>query len=215
MLRVQVLLFLSCIIVAAEPMVGEAGLGELFVARARVQVVSGTGFMTVVRAEEPDEKGTRWRTRFAAAADGRYDVILTDAADPTGERQRYLCVGDETWECVWMSVDDQQPQIRTRRASDDMFASLMACIRLDPASLRADYTIELLAAEAGSRILKLVPTRAAILREITWISITLDATGRPVHLAVLESSGNLRRLDFDTFSDDPQLEPGWFVPPKR
>ena len=214
MFRVQVLLFLTCLAAAAEPLVGEAGLAELSAARAAVRVVSGSGVMTVVRADEPDEPGMTWNARFAAATDGRYDVVLSDAGDPAGARERYLCVADEVVEVVQLSIEDA-PQIKRRRASDDLFATLMACVRLDPAVLQKDYAITLAAGEAGQRVLRLIPTRAEILREVASINVILDASGRPKQLAVLESSGNLRRLVLGDFTDDPQLEPGWFVPPPR
>lgn len=208
MLRIQVLL-LAALLAAGE--VGEAGLAELAAARAAIRLVAGEGTRTVVRADEPDEPGEARRVRFAVAADGRYDIVLTDPQDPQGERTRFVCDGRTVSELSQMSPDD--PPLRKRRAADaDLTARLLACLRLDLAALRKDYAVELIAVEGG-RELRLVPTEPALAKEVARVALRLDDTGRPTRLVLVETSGNNQRLELSAFRDDPPADPAWFSAP--
>ena len=212
MLRVQVLLMVAAMAFAGEPLVGEAGLAELAAARAAVRVVAGEGLRTVERKGDPDGPSEPKRVRFAVAVDGRYDVVETDPADPDGERHRFVSDGKSTWEVSLMMVGEAE-QVKKRPAADDLLARTFACLRLDLAQLRRDYAVELVAATAGERELRLVPSDPAVAREIARIVLTLDAAGRPLRLLLEEPSDNVHRLKLSAFADDPQLDPAWFATP--
>jgi hypothetical protein len=210
--RVQVLLLLASIVLAGEPLVGEAGLAELATARAAVRVVAGEGLRTVERKGDPDGPSEPKRVRFAVAVDGRYDVVETDPTDPEGERHRFVSDGTSTWEVSLMMVGEAE-QTKKRPAANDVFARTFACLRLDLAQLRRDYAVELVAAAGGERELRLVPSDPVVAREISRIVLTLDAAGRPVRLLLEEPSDNVHRLKLSAFTDDPQLDPAWFATP--
>lgn len=215
MLRVQVLLLLmlvAALLPAGEPFIGEVGLAELAVGRSGILLVAGEGTRTVARADEPDEPSDPKRVRFAVAADGRYDIVLTDPNDPNGERTRFVCDGRTTWEISLMAAGEK-PLVKQRLATEDLTARLLACLRLDLVQLRRDYAVELVAAADGRRLLRLVPNDPAVAREIARIALTLDEAGRPTLLVLDEPSGNRHRLVIAAFRDDPPVESGWFSGP--
>ena len=211
MLRVQGLLLLTVLAVSAEPAVGEAGLTALASQRAAVVVVAGDGTRTVQRLDEPDEPGEAKTVRFAIAADGRYDIVLTDPKDPSGERTRFVSDGTTTSEITLMAVGDP-PLIKTRPAAVDLTTRLLACLRLDLVQLRRDYTVELVAAGA-LRDLRLTPSDPDVAREVSRVVVTIDASGHPVRLVLDDPSGNRHRLELSSFRDDPPLDPAWFSGP--
>lgn len=212
MLRVQALLLLiSAAVLAGEPLVGEAGLAELATARAAVRVVAGEGLRTVERVGDPDGPSEPKRIRFAVAVDGRYDVIETDPADPDGLRTRLVSDGHTTWE-VSVAEVGEKPVNKQRPAANDFLARMFACLRLDMAQLRRDYTVELVAVGA-ERELRLIPSDPALARDIARIVVGLDAAGHPVRLMLDEASDNRHRLKISSFQDDPQLDPAWFATP--
>lgn len=218
MFQVQGWLLLLCIALAgaADTLpVGEAGLAALAEGRGKVKAVAGTGERTVRRADMPDEPGDPRTVAFAVTAEGRYDIVLRDPGDPEGERTHIVCDGIEVVERMSLSADDQKPGYKRRKASGDMMQRLLACLRLDLAALRADYAIELKAAADGLRELKLVPTDPAMAKEITAISVILDAAGKPVRVLLRETSDNLQRLEVKTFVDDPEIDPARFILPAR
>ena len=209
MLRVQVLL-LAGLLAAAE--IGEEGLAALSAARAGVGVVAGGGTYAVLRGDEPEHPGEARRIRFAVAADGRYDIVKTDPADPQGERTRLVSDGRIAAESSQMTVEDA-PVVKRRRADADLFARLLACLRLDLAQLRRDYAVELVAAADGGRELRLVPGDPALSGEIARIVVAIDDAGIPRRLVLDEPSGNRHRLVIERFADDPPAQPGWFSVP--
>jgi hypothetical protein len=211
MLRVQVLL-LASLLAAGEPLIGEAGLTELAASGASVLLVAGEGTRTVQRADEPDEPGDPRQVRFAVATDGRYDIVLTDPADPGGERNRFVSDGRTAWEVSLMAAGEK-PLVKQRPATGDLTARLLACLRLDLSQLRRDYAVELVAAGEGRRELRLVPNDPGVTREIARIVISIDGAGRPSRLVLDEPSGNRHRLVIAAFRDDPPAEPGWFSGP--
>ncbi len=210
MLRVQVLLLAALAAWTAE--IGEAGLTHLAETRATIAVVAGAGVRTVQRVDEPDGPGDPRQVRFAVAADGRYDIVLTVASDPDGERTRFISDGRSTWEISLMAAGEE-PLIKERRADSDLIARLIACLRLDLAQLRRDYAVELVAGAGELRELRLVPIDPAVTAEVTRIVLTIDPADRPVRLVLDEPSGNRQRLEISEFRDDPALDPGWFSRP--
>jgi hypothetical protein len=205
------LLLVAIAAAAGEPLVGEAGLAELSAARAAVRVVAGEGLRTVQRLDDAEPASDAKRVRFAVALDGRYDVVITDPDQPDGERHRFVSDGKTTWEISQMEVGEAE-QRKKRPAADDLLARTFACLHLDLAQLRRDYTVELVAA-AGARELRLVPSDPAVAREIVRIVLTIDAAGRPVRLVLDEPSDNRHRLVISSFNDNPQLDPAWFATP--
>ncbi len=210
MLRVQALLLVS-LLYAGEPLVGEAGLTELAAARAAVRVVAGEGLRTVEHVGDPDGPSEPKRDRFAVALDGRYDVVETDPTDPDGPRSRFVSDGHTTWEVSVAGVDEK-PVNKRRPAANDFLARMFACLRLDLAQLRRDYTVELVAVDA-ERELRLTPSDPALAREIVSIVLTIDVAGRPKRLLLIDTSDNRHRLVISSFQDDPQLDPAWFATP--
>ena len=209
--RMVSLLLAVAVLVAGEPLVGEAGLVELAAARAAVRIVAGEGLKTVQRIGDPDGPSEPKRVRFAVAVDGRYDVVETDPADPDGLRVRLGSDGTMAWE-VSVAAIGEAPVQKKRPASNDFLARMFACLRLDLTQLRRDYAVELVAVADG-RELRLVPSDPAVAREIVRIVLILDVTGRPVRVVLDESSDNRYRLEITSFSDDPLLDPAWFRPP--
>jgi hypothetical protein len=210
MLRVQVLL-LASLLCAVEPLVGEAGLAELAAARVAIRVVAGEGQRTVERIGDPDGPSEPKRVRFAVSVDGRYDVVETDPTDPDGLRTRLVSDGRTTWE-VSVAAVGEQPVTKRRPAANDFLARMFACLRLDLAQLRRDYTVELVAA-GSERELRLIPSDPALARDIARIVVGLDAAGHPVRLMLDEPIDNRHRLTISAFTDDPQLDPAWFATP--
>jgi len=212
MLQVQVLLLLAITLTAAVPLTGEPGLAELAAARSAVALVAGEGVRTVQRLDEPDQPAEPKRVRFAVAADGRYDITITDPADPDGPRSRFLNDGGSAWSIELADASDQAKP-RRQAAAGDLMARLLACLRLDLAALRKDYTIELVPAAGGLRELRLHPTDPAVLREVDAIMVQLDASGRPTLVVLDDSSHNRQRLVVTTFIDNPPADPIWFRTP--
>lgn len=214
MLRAQAVLLLLCAAVAAgEPALGEAGLAELAAARARVAAVEGAGTQRVTRIDDPEAPANVRAVRFAVAADGRYDIVLTDPADPDGERLRFVSDGSTAAE-ISLDMAGEQPVVKLRpAAAQDVVQRLLACLRLDLAELRRSYAIELRAADGGQRELRLVPTEPAVLREIAAVAVRLDAAGRPLAVILDEAGGNRRAVLLDSFTDDPQIQPERFAVP--
>lgn len=199
---------------AAPPLIGDAGLAELSAARASVKVVAGEGVRTVQRADEPGNSGDPRRIVFAVAADGRYEVVITDPNDPGGERTRFVSDGVQAWEVSVMFPDDQ-PVTKRRPLAQDLLSRLLACLKLDLAALRRDYAITLVAAEGGLRELRLVPTDPKVLAEISEVRVRLSPAGKPVLVLLNEASGNLQRLAVSVFTDDPAIDPARFQGPGR
>jgi len=176
-------------------------------------LVAGEGVRTVQRLDEPDQPAEPKRVRFAVAADGRYDITITDPADPDGPRSRFLNDGVSAWSIELADAADQAKP-RRQAAIGDLMARLLACLRLDLAALRKDYTIELVPAAAGGlRELRLRPTDPAVLREIDAIVVQLDAAGRPTLVVLDDSSHSRQRLVVTTFTDNPPADPMWFRTP--
>lgn len=197
---------------ALPPVAGDAGLIALATARAGVQIVAGDGLRTVQRIDEPDLPGDPRRITFAVAADGRYEVVITDPADPGGERTRFVSDGSTACEISVMFPDDP-PVVKRRALAQDMLSRLLACLRLDLPTLRRDYTLHLEALADGQRELRLIPTDAAVKAEITAISVRLSPAGIPVLVVLDETSGNRQRLVVTSFSDAPVIDPERFKVP--
>ncbi len=212
MLRVQVLLSLAIVLVAGEALVGEAGLVELATARAGVILVSGEGTRTVQRLDEPDEPTDAKRVRFAVAANGRYDITITDPADPDGPRTRMLNDGTSAWLIELADAADQAKPKRSG-AAEDLMARILACLRLNLATLRRDYDVQLIATTDARRELRLTPTDPAVLREVKAIVVVLDGAGRPQSVLLDDTSQSRHRLAITTFIDNPEPDPLWFRTP--
>ncbi|MCX8016595.1 MAG: hypothetical protein N2690_01640 [Rhodocyclaceae bacterium] len=200
-----VLWLLFGIAAAADPT-----LAELAAQRSRVRITAGEGLLTAQRADDPQSIGEpRWIT-FAVSADGRYDIVRRDPADPDGERTRFVCDGRVVAEISQMTAEDP-PVIKRRLAENDSLARLLACVRLDLQQLEQDFQIEL-TVQNGRHELRLVP-RTALARDIALIVVTLGSDQRPRHILLDEPSGTRHRLEIERLSDDPPLTPGWFVVP--
>ena len=212
MLRVQVLLSLVIVLAAGEALVGEAGLVELAAARSGVQLVAGEGTRTIQRLDEPDEPADAKRVRFAVAANGRYDITITDPADPEGPRTRMLNDGTSAWLIELADAADQAKPKRSA-AADDLMARILACLRLDLASLRRDYDVQLIATPDARRELRLTPTNPAVLREVKAIVVVLDHAGRPQSVLLDDTSQSRHRLAVSAFTDNPEPDPLWFRTP--
>ena len=212
MLRVQVLLSLVVVLVAGEALVGEAGLVALSDARSGVTLVAGEGMRTVQRLDEPDEPADAKRVRFAVAASGRYDITITDPGDPDGPRTRMLNDGTSAWLIELADAADQAKPKRTA-AAGDLMARILACLRLDLATLRRDYDVQLVAAADGRRELRLIPTDPAVLRDVKAIVVVLDPAGRPQSVLLDDTSQSRHRLAVTSFTDNPEADPLWFHAP--
>lgn len=210
LVQVVLLISLSALAVAAES--GEAGLAALAAQRAAVQAVEGTGERTVQRVGEDDAPTERTLVRFAVAVGGRYEIILTDPADPA-ERTRFVGDGARAASQEW-SMPDEPPVVKALAGGgQDLLQRLLACLRLDLAALRAEYTVELRPADPGQRELRLVPTAPAVAREVAAISVWLDDAGRPLRVVLDDTSGNRHRLTVTAFTDDPAIDPARFTVP--
>lgn len=192
--------------------IGEAGLAELSAARIGVKVVAGDGVRTVQRLDEPDAPADPRRIAFAVAADGRYEVVITDPKDPNGERTRFVSDGVAAWEITVMFPDDK-PVTKKRPLAQDLLSRLLACLKLDLDVLRRDYTVSLVAADAGLRDLLLIPTDPAVKAEILKIRVRLTAAGKPALVLLDEVSGNQQRLVVNNVADDPTIDPARFQGP--
>jgi outer membrane lipoprotein-sorting protein len=211
MWRVQVLL-LAALLSGAE--VGEAGLAALATQRSAIQCVEGTGIRTVQRVDDAEAPATSTQVRFAIAADGRYEIVLTDPDDPDGERTRFVSDGRRAASQERMYAGDPEVVKNLGTDGQDLLQRLLSCLRLDLARMRAEYAIELRPAEAGLRELHLVPTDATVLREVVSIGVWLDDAGRPVRVVLDDTSGNRNRLQVTSFADDPVIDPARFVVPQ-
>lgn len=211
MLRVQAMLLLAFAgLAAAEG--GRPGLEALAAQRAPVRAVEGTGVRTVQRPGEDDAPVERRRVRFAAAADGRYEIVITSPDDPD-ERTRFVSDGAVSASQEWTMPDD--PPVVKRRAADanDLLRRLLACVRLDLAQLAAEYAIALEPAGPGRRELRLVPTAPEVRREVAAVSVFIDDAGRPLLIVLDDASGERHRLEVTSFADDPALDPARFAMP--
>jgi hypothetical protein len=214
MLRVQAVLLLLCTaLVAVEAPSGEDGLAALAAARAGISAVEGAGTQRVTRIDDPEAPANVRAVRFAVAADGRYDIVLTDPADPDGERLRFVSDGATAAE-ISLDMAGEQPVVKLRpAAAQDAVQRLLACLRLDLAELRRSYAVELRAAEGGQRELRLTPTDPAVLREVVAVAVRLDPAGRPLVVILDEAGGNRRSVVLDRFVDDPALDAARFAVP--
>lgn len=210
---VALILLLGVQLRAGEAAIGEAGLQALAEARAAVRVVEGSGTHAVRRLDDPDGPVEKRALRFAVALDGRYEIIITDPADPEGERTRLVSDGRVAKSQEWM-LAGEQPLVKTLAAGPhDLLRRLLSCLRLDLAALRREYAVELRAADTGLRELRLTPTDKDVAREIALVGVFIDAAGKPVRVVLDDTSGNRRRLEIAAFADDPPLDVRRFTPP--
>lgn len=108
-----------------------------------------------------------------------------------------------------------EPPVVKRQAADaqDLLRRLLACVRLDLVQLSAEYAIDLQAAGPGRRVLRLVPTAAAVAREVAVVSVHIDDAGRPLLIVLDDTSGERHRLEVASFRDDPDFDPARFAVP--
>lgn len=213
MWRVQVVLLASLAGLIPGAEVGEAGLAALAAQRAGVQAVEGTAVRTVWRPGEDAEPTERRDVRFSIAADGRYEIILTDPSDPD-ERTRFVCDGAKAMSQEWANPGEEPVKKVLAVGGQDLLQRILACVRLDLLQLKTEYAIELRAAsEAGQRELRLTPTAPAVLHEVATISVWLDDAGRPVRVVLDDTSGQRHRFVLTAFADDPVIDPARFALP--
>jgi outer membrane lipoprotein-sorting protein len=194
---------------------GEVGLRLLAESRASITAVAGEGTQTITRVGEADFSSEEKRVRFVIALDGRYEIVLTDPADPNGERTRVVSDGTTAWEQSWASVEDQPIDKPLAGGGNDLLRRLLACLRMDVAALGTEYTLQLLPSGQGVRELRLTPTAEDLKREILTISVFVNDAGSPMLVVLAEVSGNRRRLALSAFIDNPQIDPDHFRVPAR
>lgn len=212
MWRVQVVLLASLAGLLSGAEIGEPGLAALAAQRAAVQAVEGRAERTVWRPGEDDEPTERKDVRFAIAADGRYEILLTDPDDPE-ERTRFVCDGAKAMSQEWANLGEKSVDKVLAVGGQDMLQRILACVRLDLATLKTEYAIELRAAEAGQRELRLTPIAPAVQREVATISVWLDDAGKPVRVVLDDTSGQRHRFVLTAFADDPVIDPARFALP--
>jgi outer membrane lipoprotein-sorting protein len=212
MWRVQVVLLASLAGLIPGADVGEAGLADLAAQRAAVTAVEGHGIRTVQRIGDDDAPTERKQVRFAIAADGRYEILLTDPDDPD-ERTRFVSDGTRAASQEW-SMPGEAPVVKQLAVGgQDLLQRILSCLRLDLPRLRTEYAIELRPADGDQRELRLVPTAPAVAGEVAVISVWLDAAGNPLRVVMDDTSGQRHRLDVQVFTNDPVIDPARFTVP--
>lgn len=188
---------------AADP-----ALAALAAQRAAARITAGEGLLTVQRPDA-DEAPEPRRLRFAVAADGRYDIVRSDPADPDGERIRLVSDGRQAYEIAQMSADEA-PVVKRWPADRDLVARVLACLRLDAAELERDYAVALRPLSGGRHELRLEPRLPELAREIQTIVLQLDERALPRLVLLDEPCGTRHRLEIERIADDPPLDPAWF-----
>lgn len=212
MWQVQVVLLASLAGLIPGAEIGEAGLAALATQRAGITAVEGHGIRTVQRIGEDDAPTELKLVRFAIAADGRYEILLTDPDDPD-ERTRFVSDGTRAASQEW-SMPGEAPVVKLLAVDgQDLLQRILACLRLDLPRLRTEYVVELRDAAAGQRELRLVPTAPAVAREVATISIWLDGSGTPLRVVMDDTSGQRHRLEVSACANDPVIDPARFTMP--
>lgn len=213
MWRVQVVLLASLAGLIHGAEIGEAGLAALATQRASITAVEGQGVRTVQRIGEDDAPTERKLVRFAIASDGRYEILLTDPDDPD-ERTRFVSDGARAMSQEWSMPGEDAVVKLLAVDGQDLLQRILLCLRLDLARLQTEYTVDLRAADAGLRELRLVPTAPAVAREVATISVWLDAAGTPLRVVMDDTSGQRHRLEVSSCANDPVIAPGRFAVPR-